>query len=121
MAYISTKQVSEIRNDIKSLFKSSQGWRFSISRRHYSTVVINILSAPIELRDDPEKWYDYVNCFYIENRSNKIGANLLQLINDVANKNNWDKSDIQTDYFNVGFYFSLSIGSREKPFIISNK
>ena len=34
----------------------------------------------------------------------------------IANKDNWDKSDIQTDYFNVNYYLHLAIGKWDKPF-----
>jgi hypothetical protein len=34
----------------------------------------------------------------------------------IINKRNWDKSDIQTDYFDVGFYLTLSQGKWDKNF-----
>jgi hypothetical protein len=32
------------------------------------------------------------------------------------NTGNWDESDIQTDYFNVGWYVDVKIGSWQKPY-----
>jgi len=36
----------------------------------------------------------------------------------VMNTGNWDKSDIQTDYFNVGWYVDVNIGKWNKPYIM---
>jgi hypothetical protein len=32
------------------------------------------------------------------------------------NDGNWDKSDIQTDYFNVGWYVRVNVGRWNKPY-----
>jgi hypothetical protein len=34
------------------------------------------------------------------------------------NAGNWDKSDIQTDYFNVGWYIDVNIGKWNKPYTL---
>lgn len=36
---------------------------------------------------------------------------------EIGNAENWDKSDIQTDYFNCNYYFNLNIGKWDKPVI----
>lgn len=36
---------------------------------------------------------------------------------EIGNAENWDKSDIQTDYFNCNYYFNLNIGKWDKPAI----
>jgi hypothetical protein len=33
------------------------------------------------------------------------------------NDGNWDKSDIQSDYFNVGWYVDVNIGKWNKPYV----
>jgi hypothetical protein len=35
------------------------------------------------------------------------------------NDGNWDKSDIQTDYFNVGWYSDIDVGKWDKPYILT--
>jgi hypothetical protein len=34
------------------------------------------------------------------------------------NDGNWDKSDIQSDYFNVGWYVDVNIGRWNKPYAL---
>lgn len=34
----------------------------------------------------------------------------------IANRDNWDNSDIQSDYFDVNYYLHLAIGKWDKPF-----
>ena len=36
---------------------------------------------------------------------------------EIGNAENWDKSDIQTAYFNCNYYFNLNIGKWDKPVI----
>lgn len=44
------------------------------------------------------------------------GKEILKDVLEIANKYNWDKSDIQTDYFDVNYYLHINLGSYEKPF-----
>jgi hypothetical protein len=34
------------------------------------------------------------------------------------NAGNWDKSDIQTDYFDVGWYIDVNVGRWDKPYAL---
>jgi len=36
------------------------------------------------------------------------------------NIGNFDKSDVQTDYFHVGWYMSVNLGKWDKPYILNN-
>jgi len=133
MAYISTERVNEMRSEIKKLFPSKDGWKLSIRRRHYSTIVVDILSAPIDLITD------YRNCLlkdkYNDNErlevlTRKITnfsinqyfmkdflyANIYDKIFSVLYKGHYDRSDIQTDYFDVSWYVDLNVGSWDKDF-----
>ena len=119
MAYITSESVKEIRNNIKALYPAKQGWKFSITREHYSSVRCEILTAPVELRLDNSRGNEGVNHFWIESRyegKNDIATKILSSINDILNLNNFDKSDSMTDYFHVGHYVTISIGAWDKPF-----
>lgn len=39
---------------------------------------------------------------------------------DAMNVGNWDKSDIQTDYFNIGWYVSMNVGKMGKPYQLNS-
>lgn len=123
MAYITSESVKEMRTKIKSLYPSKKGWKFSITRDHYTSVRCSILSAPVELRLDTSKDNISVNNFWIESNyegKNDIAKEILLNINSILNLNNFDKSDAMTDYFHVGHYVNISIGEWDKPFKLVN-
>ena len=38
----------------------------------------------------------------------------------IASRDNWDKSDHQTDYYNVNYYLDLEIGRWNNPFVLTS-
>ena len=116
MAYISTEEVKVIREELKKNFPSRLGWKLSIVRRDYLSLSISIIQAPFELRNDQNNAYEQVNQYWIESRENKESVPVLKKIFEIANKNNYDRSDVQSDYFDVGYYLNISIGHFGKPF-----
>ena len=119
MAYISTEQVKEMRNELKVLFPAKAGWKLSLTRQHYSSVRCEILTAPIELRLDSTRTNESVNHYYIDSRydgNNDAATKVLTTISNVLNLNNYDNSDAMTDYFDCGHYVNMSIGAWDKPF-----
>jgi hypothetical protein len=34
------------------------------------------------------------------------------------NQGNWNRSDVQTDYFDVGWYCDINVGSWNKPYVL---
>ena len=67
--------------------------------------------SPVSLREDYNfnKWSNGV--FLTEE-----GHNILKKVVKIADFYNYDNSDMQTDYYDVNFSFSLHIGKYEKPF-----
>ena len=116
MAYISTEEVKVIREELKKNFPSRLGWKLSIVRRDYLSLSISIIKAPFELRNDQKNAYEEVNQYWIESRENKQSIPPLKKIFEIANKNNYDRSDVQSDYFDVGYYLNISIEHFGKPF-----
>ena len=112
MAYISKEQVKVVRDKLRSFDK----YKFSVTRSHYSSINVAILSAPIELRNDITRDYEQVNKYYIDERDNKGSIDFLNSVNDIVNAGNYNNSDVQSDYFDVGFYVNISIGKWDKPF-----
>ena len=45
------------------------------------------------------------------------GKNVIKQILQIANKYNYDNSDVMTDYFDVNYYLHFNLGSYDKPFI----
>jgi hypothetical protein len=44
---------------------------------------------------------------------------MLRRVDEIANAENWDRSDRQSDYFDVNYYFHLRIGKWNKPFVVT--
>lgn len=118
MAYISTQKVAEIRSTLKKEFPNI---KFSVVCRNHTSVSVSILKAPYDFRPDSLKDEKYlsVNSHWFQNHGYKH-QQILKRIIDIANEGNYDNSDIMTDYFDVGWYFDLSIGKWDKPFELTS-
>jgi len=118
-AYVSKEKTKQVREDLKKLFPQ---YRFSVRREHYSSLYVAILSGPIQLLTDENNSYEDVNEYYIDNhyQDRPEVRDFLKEVLKVINIGNWDRSDIMTDYFDVGFYIHLSIGKWDKPYIVKN-
>ena len=141
MAYISTEEIKVIRADLKAAFPYV---RFGVRQLHHSTVVITILEAPFNFRfDSPRRVYEdkqyfdvyhtHVSQYHEEHDTSRDGQEtssgytvvplgdheayvFLRAVFAIAMKEWWDKSDIQTDYFNTAFYVDVRVGDYEHSF-----
>ena len=120
MAYINAEKVKAIRTEIKKAFPK---WKISVRKEHNSTVIVSILSADIDfIREykgpNVPKGDIQVNHYYIDHAFSGAALESLEKIKEIANAGNHDRSDTQSDYFDVGWYFSLNIGEWNKPFVL---
>lgn len=114
MAYISTEQVKQVRENLKKAFPT---FKFSVTRHHHSSIRVSLLKSPLDFsKDIQETGYNYVqlNEYYLERYSH---ADTLKAIFQIINYGNYDNSEPMTDYFDVGFYTDFNIGDFEKPYI----
>lgn len=119
-AYITTEMVAEIRNQLKKKFPN---FKFEVRRSPggYGSIDIFIISGPVKFRDTDGD----INHYHIQNYNNN---SILKKMLDVINYKNWDRSDITTDYFDVGYYVHLYQGRdtwsgskrTTKPYFIKN-
>lgn len=98
MANLSNQKVSEIRNNLKKEFPSKDGWKFSVTRPHYSRLNVSIMQAPIQLE-------------------NNESSEIFKRVRQICMEGNHDNNDIQSDYFDVGWYLYLRTGKWNKPFV----
>ncbi len=107
MPYISTERVSEIRKQLKATFPDV---KFSVRRRHYSTVSISIMKSPYSWPENPLN----LNPFYLERYEH---SEFLQQVHDIANAGNRIVSE-DGDYGSIPkFYLDIQIGKWDKPHI----
>lgn len=123
MAYISTEEVREIRNELKAQFPQ---FKFSVRKEHHSSVHVTIKSGSVDFGDilrDGNFGTD-INQYHLHNYGEH--ADLFNSIIDViktapgnaeGGKVWFDKSDSMTDYFHTAFYFQLAVGDWNKPYV----
>ena len=96
------------------------GWKYSLRVRNHLSIDMTIQSAPVDLLAAFGDHYQ-VNTYHYDRHLEKNGrADLVPVFDAIVaalNLGNHDNSDIQTDYFDVGHYVTLSIGRWDKPFV----
>lgn len=118
MAYISKQKVAEIRSNLKKEFPEI---KFSVRRDGYIGVTVSILKAPYEFRPNRKNDYYFltVNKYWIDvDGYNNLDK--LKRIIEICNDGNHDNSNAMIDYFDVGWYLTLTIGQSNKPFELTS-
>jgi len=121
MAYVSQELKAKIAPQVKAILKKYKV-KGSLAVRNHSTLVLNIKEGALDMYqdfakpEDAEKFGIQVNPYWYQDHfAGKTKAFLSEVI-PAMNAGNWDKSDIQSDYFNVGWYVSVNIGQWKKPY-----
>lgn len=126
----------QIHQMLKAIMPKS--WKWSLAVRNHSTIVLNI-------REANENLTGLIHKYYLEDHENRLQSglyshepelrehyqvhhgsvgkyfegDLLNLFKEIVaclNLNNYDNSDIMTDYFDVGHYVDINVGVFGKPF-----
>jgi len=134
VAYMDQEKKSKIAAALKLAIPKT--WKYSLGVRHHSTIVLTIASAPVDLIAEwnknakaqaewknearlfsPADGYVQVNHFYLERAFDKH-LSIFEAIRNALNLDNHDRSDITTDYHDVGHYLSINLGKWDKPFLV---
>src|SRR5574340_1837597 len=133
MAYIGQDKKKAIAANLRKIIP--QTWKWSLRVDHYSTLGLTIQSAPVDLigewlritnerrRSHGDAPFErpanvHVNHYYIGEQfddSREVMGKILDAMND----GNHDRSDSQSDYFDVGWYVSISLGRWDRPFVFT--
>ena len=135
MAYMSQDRKAELAPAIKAVLKK-YGVKGTLAVRHHSTLVLNIKSGPIDFignlndvcRHAPgaDRYGAYreaagsidVNPYHYQSHFDGKALAFLSALMPAMNLGNHDRSDIQSDYFDVGWYVDVNIGAWNKPYIL---
>lgn len=129
------KQISkEIRQELKAQFPDH---KFSVRKEHGIAIAVALMEAPespfanleTTTGHTHEGEYAQLNHYHIKqdwegnwvSNGYYLTAEAAQLLNqvvDIGNRDNWDNSDLMTDYFDVNYYFHLAVGKWDKPFTV---
>lgn len=129
MAYVSQENKKSKMEELKRVFKT-YGLKATVAVRDHAVLCINVKAGKLdfiqdrdnklkELNENPLK-RDYidVNIYNIEKTHSGNCLNCLKDILQIANNGNHNRSDSQTDYFDVGWYVDINIGKYNSPYIL---
>lgn len=124
---------AEVRTQLKQKFPAC---KFSVTIEKYSmgqSMTVALMSAPFQIFENGSNPDGYAQLNHYTLRQYEWGAqygnncngaqlteqawNTMKQADQIANSDNWDNSDSQTDYFDVNYYLHLAIGKWNKPAI----
>jgi len=125
MAYVTAEMTKAVR---KALKEQMPGWKIRVAKNaHSSGIYVTIDAAPYNLKDEfdghPffECGYMSINHYYVEDYKHvEDYKKILDIVKEATASVGhpfYDESNIQSDYFNTAYYYYLSIGSYDKPYI----
>ena len=127
MAYVSQERKAQLAPAIKAICKQ-YGIKATLAVRNHMTLCLNIKSGRIDFisnfnenlgpRCNPAKDSIDVNPYWYHDHFTGEAKAFLTDIMTAMNQGNHDRSDIQTDYFDVGWYVDVNIGRWNKPYIL---
>ncbi len=132
MAYMSQEKKAKIAAQLKAVMPT--GWKYSLAVRHHSTLVLTISAAPLDLpamyaatcSDEVrasilKSGNCDVNRYHWRDHFEGETAAQMAAIFDALNDGNHDRSEMQSDYFDVGWYVDVQFGRWNKPFIFTGE
>lgn len=135
MAYMNQERKNRIAGLLKEALKS-EGIKYTLSVRNLSTIVMKISAAPIDfIRNsretrkvtprfdvygvpivDTREYLDVNPHWVLSEAFSGKALEVMEKILKALNDGNWDRSDSQSDYFDVGWYIDIKVGDWNKPF-----
>ena len=132
MAYVNQERKAQIAAHVKPILKR-YGVKGTLAVRHHSTLVLNIREGAIDFIGNsnetcaadpyqvargvqPSKGYLDVNPYHYDKHFSGRAKQFLDEVMAAMNDGNWDKSDSQSDYFNVGWYVDVNVGRWDRPY-----
>ena len=126
MAYMSQERKAQLAPAIKAICKK-YGVKASLSVSNHQVLCLNIKSGKIDFINDynqangtrlqnPAKDYIQVNPYWYRDHFGGEAYHFLSEVMPAMNAGNHDNSDIQSDYFDVGWYVDVNIGRWNKPY-----
>lgn len=136
MAHMNQEKKARIAAQIKPILKR-YGVKGTLAVDNHSTLVLNIKSGTLDFiknynetterrpggfqNSSPAEKHISVNPYwYNDHFGDKVIKTFFKEVFKALNDGNHDRSDSQTDYFDVGWYVRLNVGKWNKPYIVEN-
>lgn len=123
MAYFTQEMKKQVAAELKKVIPT--GWKYSLGVDDYSTLVLNILAAPVDLMKlAAQAGYSstcgvQVNPHYMDRHF--AGTEVAELFAKVQKVlfccGYYDDSDLMRDYHDTAYYVNVNIGKWNKDFV----
>lgn len=124
MAYMSQELKAKLAPTIKAICKK-YGIKASLAVHNHSTLILNIKSGKIDFIGNFNQVTGHnrqenldINPHWYHDHFDGDALAFFKEIMPAMNNGNWDKSDMMTDYFNVGWYVDVNVGRWDTPYIL---
>ena len=120
---MSQEKKAKIAPAVKAILKK-YNVKASLAVRNHMTLVLNVKQGPIDFindfgnSEDAKKFGIQVNPYWYHEHFTGESKEFLTEVITAMNDGNHDRSDIQTDYFDVGWYVDVNIGQWNKPYAL---
>lgn len=114
MAYMNQERKSALAPAIKAILKKFN-MKGSVAVRNHSTLVVNIKQGVIDFQTN----YISVNEYYIKDHYEGVARDFLLELKEAMMLGNFNHSDIQSDYFHVGWWIDINVGQWDKPYTLT--
>lgn len=129
MAYMNQEKKQAIAPQVKAILKQ-YGMKGTLSVDHHSTLVLTLTEGPLDIvanyiaKAKPEhdtNGRHHVNQYWIADHYTGEVLEFLQAIKaamdgEGCDFKNHDRSDLYTDYHDVGWYVDINVGRWNKPY-----
>jgi hypothetical protein len=133
MAYMNVEKKRKIAELVKPILHK-YGVKGTLSVHHHSTLVLTISRGKLDFIGnynetgvanrghwsrgfDPANNSIQVNTHHTDSHYSGKVRDFFNEVIAAMNVDNWDHSDIQSDYFSCGYHISVNVGKWDKPYI----
>jgi hypothetical protein len=124
MAYMNQETKARLAVEIAKVMPTN--WKYSLKVQNHSTLVLTIRQADVDLIGEnicaPRHAHGRPTHINLNehNLQGEYSGKLLKIFESIKGAmmvGNHDRSDIQSDYFDVGWYTTIAIGAWDSPFV----
>jgi hypothetical protein len=135
MAFMNQEKKALLAPAIKAILKK-YGVKGSLAVSNSSSLVLNLKSGPIDFIKNYDETVSkrpgstrqlmgdskslQVNTYWYDEQYSGVAKEFLREVITAMKVGNWNKSQIEVDYFDVGWYVNVNVGRWNKPYVLEN-
>jgi hypothetical protein len=135
MAFMNQEKKAHLAPAIKAILKK-YGVKGSLAVSNSSSLVLNLKSGPIDFIKNYDETVSkrpgstrqlmgdskslQVNTYWYDEQYSGVAKEFLREVITAMKVGNWNKSQIEVDYFDVGWYVNVNVGRWNKPYVLEN-